>query len=112
MHLNGKVRALKGGNASYSTGKPLARGTNALLSSSRGGGIKVATRSHKPQVVAMSSASVAAKGTKTGFYTGEDGFLYCDDVKIEDIRQKVRSSRLLMTMNQAVIFKEYNHLVG
>merc|ERR1711934_650078 len=51
------------------------------------------TFSSSSQVVAHSS-SVAWPNTKvaTGFYTGEDGFVYCDDVKIMDVRAQVPES--------------------
>ena len=28
-------------------------------------------------------------GQSTGFYTGTDGYLYCDDLRVDDIRQQV-----------------------
>lgn len=28
-------------------------------------------------------------GKGLGFYTGEDGYLYCDNMKVEDIRHQV-----------------------
>jgi diaminopimelate decarboxylase len=88
---------LKGGTDST---RVAARGTNVSSRGVKGSinvnsgsrlGVKVSAVSRHQQQVNMSSASVA-KATKTGFYTGEDGFLYCDDVKIEDIRQKVPES--------------------
>ena len=43
--------------------------------------------------VADESPAVAANRKKAekgvGFYTGEDGYMYCDGVKVEDIRQEV-----------------------
>ncbi len=33
-------------------------------------------------------------GKGLGFYTGEDGYLYCDNMRVEDIRQQVRRSKL------------------
>ncbi len=36
--------------------------------------------------------SVAAESQHVGFHTGEDGWLYCDGSKIDDIRQQVKSS--------------------
>ncbi len=34
----------------------------------------------------------AAPAQGTGFHTGEDGWLYCDGSRIDDIRQQVKSS--------------------
>ena len=28
-------------------------------------------------------------GKSTGFYTGTDGYLYCDELRVDDIRQQV-----------------------
>ena len=43
--------------------------------------------------VADESPAVAANRKKAekgvGFYTGEDGYMYCDNLKVEDIRQQV-----------------------
>ena len=30
-----------------------------------------------------------ASGQGIGFYTGDDGFLYCDNLKVDDIRSQV-----------------------
>ena len=38
-------------------------------------------------------------GQGRGIYTGDDGYLYCDDVRVEDCR-KVRSSLLSRTALQ------------
>jgi hypothetical protein len=35
-------------------------------------------------------AQPAGKGM--GFYTGEDGYMYCDNLRVDDIRHQVRSS--------------------
>ncbi len=48
-----------------------------------------------PAAVATEEAQQAVTSTGVpglGFYTGEDGFLYCDSLRVEDIRQQVPES--------------------
>jgi diaminopimelate decarboxylase len=40
----------------------------------------------------MSSQYVSAPGTGMGIYRGTDGFLYCDELKIDDIRAQSKAS--------------------
>ena len=41
----------------------------------------------------LQQAPVAAGAVKgLGFYTGEDGYIYCDDMRVDDIRQQVADS--------------------
>jgi diaminopimelate decarboxylase len=40
----------------------------------------------------MSSEYVSAPGTGMGIYRGTDGFLYCDELKIDDIRAQSKAS--------------------
>ena len=44
----------------------------------------------KPSSAFAQFKQPAGKGL--GFYTGEDGFLYCDNMRVEDIRHKVPES--------------------
>jgi diaminopimelate decarboxylase len=37
-------------------------------------------------------AQPAGKGM--GFYTGEDGYMYCDNLRVNDIRQQVRGGHM------------------
>ena len=41
----------------------------------------------------LQQAPVAAGAVKgLGFYTGEDGYIYCDDMRVDDVRQQVADS--------------------
>jgi hypothetical protein len=40
----------------------------------------------------MSAEYVKAPGTGLGFYAGTDGYLYCDGLRVDDIRQTVQQS--------------------
>ena len=44
--------------------------------------------------MAQSAAGVRPAGRSVGFYTGDDEYLYCDHMRIDDIRSKVRPPRL------------------
>jgi len=46
----------------------------------------------KGSLVVPNAASVMKPTKVSGFYTGEDGFLYCDNVKVKDVRAKVPES--------------------
>ncbi len=47
-------------------------------------------------VVEQANSATAASqfrqpaGKGLGFYTGEDGYLYCDNMRVDDIRSQVR----------------------
>lgn len=41
---------------------------------------------------ALRSAFEQPAGKGLGFYKGEDGYLYCDNLRIDDIRQQVQES--------------------
>jgi hypothetical protein len=34
-------------------------------------------------------------GKGMGFYTGEDGYMYCDNLRVDDIRHQVRGCRCM-----------------
>lgn len=47
----------------------------------------------EPEVaVAAQSTFEQPAGKGLGFYTGDDGYLYCDNLRIDDIRQQVPES--------------------
>lgn len=50
-----------------------------------------------------------AAGKGIGFYTGEDGFLYCDNMRIEDIRKQVKDSPFYLYSKNRITenFKAY-----
>lgn len=52
-------------------------------------GITLAAVAEKMSGSAFSQFSQPA-GKGLGFYTGEDGYLYCDNLRVDDIRQQVK----------------------
>lgn len=40
----------------------------------------------------LQAAPVAADVKGLGFYTGDDGYVYCDNVRVDDVRQQVSDS--------------------
>ena len=45
-----------------------------------------------PAAASMAAAYVAAPGEGVGIYRGTDGYLYCDGLRIDDIRAQSESS--------------------
>lgn len=42
-----------------------------------------------------------APGSGTGFYTGTDGYLYCDTMRVDDIRAQVPESPFYLYRSEA-----------
>jgi hypothetical protein len=52
-----------------------------------------AAAAEAPSAIGVAASFVAAPGKGLGFYTGDsDGYLYCDGMRVEDIRAQVASS--------------------
>lgn len=53
---------------------------------------RAAVAEHIPAVVGAVSLFHQPAGKGLGFYTGEDGYMYVDSMRVEDVRQKVPES--------------------
>ncbi len=56
---------------------------------SRKGAVQVQAVAAEP---ATTGNQQLAPGTGVGFYTGTDGYLYCDSMRVDDIRAQVPES--------------------
>jgi diaminopimelate decarboxylase len=67
----------------------------------------VAAPEAAPQTLQPATAQQPA-GQGTGFYTGDDGYLYCDQLRIEDIRRQVPAEhRPFYLYSKAAITQNY-----